>query len=145
MTQPMSDPRTVSSSTAVQTEVIFPNGLVGCPEWRRFVVEVPEDLPGLLLLRSLDEPGIEFVLAPVLELIPDFLEQLTVSDRAALVALGLGRSERVELWATLSVHEDGSVTANLLGPLVLDFERGCGTQVVLTESGWGTRHPILTR
>lgn len=145
MTQPISEPQTVSNLTAVQTEVIFPNGLVGCPEWRRFMVEVPEDLPGLLLLRSLDEPGIEFVLAPVLELVPDFLEQLAASDRAALVALGIRRSERVELWATLSVHEDGSVTANLLGPLVLDFERGCGTQVVLTESGWGTRHPILTR
>jgi len=58
MTQPISEPQTVSNLTAVQTEVIFPNGLVGCPEWRRFMVEVPEDLPGLLLLRSLDEPGI---------------------------------------------------------------------------------------
>ncbi|MCM8746321.1 flagellar assembly protein FliW [Thermomicrobium sp. CFH 73360] len=145
MTQPMSEPQTVSNLTAIHTEIIFPNGLVGCPEWRRFMVEAPEDLPGLLLLRSLDEPGIEFVLAPVLELVPDFFEQLAASDRAALVALGVGRSEQVELWATLSVHEDGLVTANLLGPLVLDFERGCGTQVVLTESGWGTRHPILTR
>ncbi len=140
-----SEPQTVSDLTTVHSTVIFPNGLVGCPEWRHFLVEVLEDLPGLLLLRSLDEPGIEFVLAPVRELVPDFLEQLAASDRAALVALGLGQRERVELWATLSVHEDGSVTANLLGPLVLDFERGCGTQVVLIESGWGTRHPILTR
>lgn len=124
--------------------LIFPSGLVGCPEWRRFLAEETEELPGLLLLRSLDEPGIEFVLAPVQELVPDFLEQLAPVDRAALAALGVGTAPQVELWATLSVQEDGTVTANLLGPLVLDFARGCGTQVVLAESGWGTRHPIVT-
>ncbi|MCX7622793.1 MAG: flagellar assembly protein FliW [Thermomicrobium sp.] len=124
--------------------LIFPNGLIGCPEWRRFALEYPDELPGLLLLRSLDEPGIEFVLAPVLELVPDYLERSAPVDRAALAALGVGTVPEVELWATLSVHEDGTVTANLLGPLVLDFARGCGTQVVLADSGWGTRHPIVT-
>jgi flagellar assembly factor FliW len=127
-----------------QGELIFPNGLIGCPTWRHFAVEEPGDLPGLLLLRSLDEPGIEFVVAPVAELVPDFLEQLAPNDRATLAALGVGISEEVELWVTLSVHDDGTVTANLLGPLVLDFGRGCGTQVVLADSGWGTRHPLAT-
>jgi flagellar assembly factor FliW len=133
----------VATEVAERT-IIFPNGLVGCPEWRRFAVEAPDELPGLLVLRSLDEPGIEFVLAPVLELVSDFLDHLAPVDRAALAALGVGTAAEVELWATLSVHEDGTVTANLLGPLVLDFARGCGTQVVLADSGWGTRHPIVT-
>lgn len=122
--------------------LIFPNGLIGCPEWRHFAVEEPEELPGLLVLRSLDEPGIELVVAPVLELVPDYLGTLTSTDAAALEMLGVGRDEQVELYATLSVHPDGNVTANLLGPLVLDFGRGCGTQVVVADSGWGTRHPI---
>lgn len=134
-----------SDGATLVGEVIFPNGLVGCPEWRRFVLSTVEELPGLLRMRSLDEPGIEFVLAPVLELVPEFLDQLAATDRAALAVLGVGTDERVQLWSTLSVHEDGSVTANLLGPLVLDFGRGCGTQIVLADSGWGTRHPIVTR
>ncbi|MCS7255166.1 MAG: flagellar assembly protein FliW [Thermomicrobium sp.] len=140
MVQPIQD------VTVHETErtLIFPNGLIGCPEWRRFAVEAPEELPGLLVLRSLDEPGIEFVLAPVLELVPDFLDHLAPVDRAALAALGVGTAAEVELWTTLSVHDDGTVTANLLGPLVLDFARGCGIQVVLADSGWGTRHPIVT-
>ncbi len=140
MIQPVQEPIT---SRATERTIMFPNGLIGCPEWRQFTVEAPEELPGLLLLRSLDEPGIEFVLAPVLELVPDFLEQLAPIDRAALAALGVGSEPDVELWATLSVYDDGTVTANLLGPLVLDFARGCGTQVVLADSGWGTRHPIV--
>ncbi|MCX2727964.1 flagellar assembly protein FliW [Thermomicrobium sp. 4228-Ro] len=133
----------VATEVAERT-IIFPNGLIGCPEWRHFAVEAPDELPGLLVLRSLDEPGIEFVLAPVPELVPDFLDQLAQVDRAALAALGVGTAAEVELWATLSVHEDGTVTANLLGPLVLDFARGCGIQVVLADSGWGTRHLIVT-
>lgn len=130
--------------TTSEREIVFPTGLVGCPEWRRFLVEEPEELPGLLLLRCLDEPGIEFVVAPVLELVPDYLATLAPDDARALRALGVGVDDRVHVFATLSVHPDGTVTANLLGPLVLDFGRGCGTQVVVAESGWGTRHPIVT-
>lgn len=123
-------------------EIVFPFGLVGCPEWRRFAFVVPGEVPGLAVLQSLDDEEVAFVLAEVEDLVPGFLSTLNPDDLELLHVLGLGRDPSVRLYCTLSVHADDSVTANLLGPLVLDFGRGCGSQVVLSGSPWSTRHPV---
>ncbi len=124
-------------------EIVFPFGLVGCPAWRRFAFVLPDEAPGLAVLQSLDDEDVAFVLAEVEDLVPDFLATLSPDDLELLEALGLGREPSVRLYCTLSVQADDSVTANLLGPLVLDFGRGCGSQVVLSGSPWSTRHPVV--
>ncbi len=123
-------------------EIVFPFGLVGCPAWRRFAFALPDEAPGLAVLQSLDDEDVAFVLAAVEDLVPDFLATLSPEDLGLLQALGLGRDPSVRLYCTLSVQADDSVTANLLGPLVLDFERSCGSQVVLSGSPWSSRHPV---
>lgn len=130
----------VDARVQTPAELLFPFGLVGCPDWRRFVFSEPEEAPGLAVLASLDDDSVAFVLAAVEDVVPAFLETLAPEDRAALEALGVGRDPAVRLYCTLTVQADDAVTANLLGPLVLDFGRGCGTQVVLSSSAWGTRH-----
>jgi len=133
----------VSTPNRQRVDIVFPSGLVGCPEWRRFAFALPEEAPGLAILQSLDDADVAFVLAPVEDLVPEFLTTLSPDDRELLKALGVGHDPSVRLYCTLAVQTDDSVTANLLGPLALDFGRGCGTQVVLTGSPWSTRHPIV--
>ena len=44
----------------------------------------------------------------------------------------------------LTVRNDpASVTANLLGPLVVNVRTGRGRQLVLAESGYSAQHPIV--
>jgi flagellar assembly factor FliW len=46
------------------------------------------------------------------------------------------------IYCTLTVGGDGLITANLLGPLVINPRTRRGRQLVLTESGYSTRHPV---
>jgi flagellar assembly factor FliW len=36
------------------------------------------------------------------------------------------------------------VTANLLGPVIIDHGRGAATQVVMSASAFSTRHPLYS-
>lgn len=131
-----------AAETPEGTSVLFPAGLIGCPGWRRFLLVEDRDSPALALLQCLDEPAVSLLVAEVLPLVPDYLNRLGPDDRATLAALGIGASPEVDLYCTLTLHESGEVTANLAGPLAIDRERGCGTQVVLTGSAWPVRHPV---
>ncbi|WP_081886768.1 flagellar assembly protein FliW [Thermorudis peleae] len=125
--------------------ILFPNGLVGCPDWQHFTLLALPDLPGLLLLRSNDEEGVAFVLAEVEALVPDYRQRLAPNDATTVATLGVGSDPAVQLYCTLTVQEDGTVTANLLGPLVIDFGRGLGFQLVLADSPWPVRYPLSSQ
>lgn len=141
LTRPAADPRLVEPPSPA-AEVCFAHGLVGCPAWRRFTLIAQSGLPGIQALASLDEPGVTFALLDVRAAAPDFFEALHPDDAAMLAALGAGGAD-VDVYCTLTVAATGAVTANLLGPLVIDGARGTGAQVVLAASRWTTREPLL--
>ena len=125
---------------ADQRAIVFPDGLIGCPKWRRFVL-----LPGppgspAMRLQCLSHPSVCFVVADPRHIQPDY--QLTVS-REEMLDLGLDDSETMIL-CTLTVRDDPPiVTANLLAPLVVNPRSRLGKQVVLADSGYSPRHPLV--
>lgn len=122
--------------------VTFPNGLVGCPHWRRFTLTEDPDVPAVALLQSLDDAAIGFLVTEVTSIVPEFFERLAREDIVAFKSLGAGQDPDVTVYCTLTIHETGAITANLAGPLVLDRRRGFGTQVVLVNPPWSVRHPV---
>jgi flagellar assembly factor FliW len=136
---------TVSSefqAAASDCAIVFADGLVGCHDWKRFVLMVDDDTNGDLpvaVLQSLDEADISlFVTNPQL-LEPAYQAQLSAADRADL---GLGTNQDPVLYCTLTVGQDGWLTANLLGPLVVNPATRRAKQLVLADSGYTTRHPV---
>ena len=132
-------PDLVPTSHEPESTVVFPNGLVGCGSWKRFVLMVDdeEELP-VAVLRCLDEPIDLMVTQPALAL-PGYRVALSSEERAQLQ---LQDGEQPILYCTLSLTDDGWLTANLLGPLVINPRLRTGKQLVLTESSYSTRHPI---
>ena len=122
--------------------IVFPDGLIGCFDWKRFTLSPLPDDSGIVMLQSLDDPSVSFVLAPVVEVAPTFFEALAADDRSRLALLGIKHNPAAELYCTITMHATGELTANLLGPLVIDSRSGCGTQVVLADSAWSSRHVI---
>jgi flagellar assembly factor FliW len=122
--------------------IVFPEGLVGCHDWKRFVLLVDDDTDGALpvaVLQSLDDATISlFVTDPAL-VEPAYTAALSAADRAELDLLG---DESPVVYSTLTVGGDGWLTANLLGPLVINPRTRRGKQVVLTDSAYTTRHPV---
>jgi flagellar assembly factor FliW len=115
--------------------IVFPDGLIGCPDWKRFVllVDEEEELP-VAVLRSLDDPQVELLVTDPALVAPEYVSHLPMH------AIGAGDPA---VYCTLSIGEDGWITANLMGPLVIDPTTRQGRQVVLADSSYTTRHPVV--
>ena len=117
----------------------FFDGLVGCPSWRRFRIDpAPGDLP-VFVLESLDEEGLQFLAIDPSTLIADYAAAIPADD---LSVLGLADIREAQLLVLLTLQQAQHITANLLGPLVIDRASGAARQVVLVDSGYTTRHAL---
>lgn len=116
----------------------FPHGLLGFEEETSFAV-VPVDDDGVYSwLQSANDPALAFLVTSPHYFFADYepevndadLEELEVADPADLVLLCM-----------LTIAED-AITANLLGPLVLNTRTRVARQVVLPDGRWSTREPL---
>ncbi len=133
--------------TATPEDVVTPDptvltidgGLAGFPASERYeLVEVP-GAPVLSLLRSLDQTGLEFVVAPPGVFFPAYAPEL---DDASAERLGLDDAADALVLVVLTVGGDAtSTTANLLAPVVVHQRTRRAAQVVL-QGDWPLRAPI---
>jgi flagellar assembly factor FliW len=118
-----------TSDHDADVSIVFPDGLVGCPDWKRFalLVDDEEEMP-VAVLKSVDHPDVELLVTDPTLLDPEYMTHLGIEHGA--------------VYCTLTVGEDGWITANLLGPLVIDPASRQGRQIVLTDSRYSSRHPV---
>jgi flagellar assembly factor FliW len=131
----------VSSPSDVNaSELVFSEGLVGCEDWKRFVLITDDEveLP-IARLQSLDDPTVSFIITNPSIVEPTYAATLSSEQRAALE---LDDAMQPIVYCTLSVQSDGWLTANLLGPLVVNPMNRRAKQLVLNESSYSTKHPV---
>ena len=118
----------------------FPEGLPGFREARRFaMVEVPDN-DVFFWLQSIDDPALAFLCTVPWPFFPDYEPELPETDQEAL---GLTEAADAMVLCLLTVRrEEQEVTANLLGPLVVNQRTRTGRQVVLADSTWPLRAPL---
>src|SRR5919204_1818659 len=65
--------------------LVFPEGLVGCPDWRHFVllVDAEEELP-VATLASLDDRDVQLMVTDPRLVVADYVVRLTPDDRTSL-------------------------------------------------------------
>ncbi len=124
----------------LQAAIHFPEGLVGCPDWQHFVqiVDDQEDQP-VAILQCLDDARIQLLVTNPDLIVPGYRAQV---ESCAHAELGIPADNRLLVYCTLTVNTTGSISANLLGPLVIDPAERRGQQLVLAESGYSTRYPV---
>lgn len=120
--------------------ILFREGLVGCASWRRFVLkEDPEGGP-IKLLQCLDEPEVGLLIVDPCLIVADYEVDLSETDARQLE---LEESSEANIYCTLTVHQNPvRVTANLLGPLVVNTKAALGKQLVLASSNYSVHHPV---
>jgi flagellar assembly factor FliW len=124
--------------------ITFPLGLVGWESWKRFVLlmdDEGDELP-VAIMQLVDDPDVSIMVTDPSLVYAGYEESVTLSedDRAFL---GLADGARPVLYCSLAVGADGWLTANLLGPLAINPANRLGVQVVLVNSSYSTRHPIM--
>lgn len=117
----------------------FEDGLPGFPGATRFLAMTVEDDPDLYWLQCVDDGSLAFLAIVPWQQFPDYEPALTDDDRAHLELVDV---DEAMVLCLLTVDRDNdAVTANLLGPIVLNTGRRLGRQVVLTDS----RLPLAAR
>ena len=126
-----------------ETESIirFEEGLIGFSELKDFVLVEAEAIKPLRLLQSASSTDVGFVVLDPRFRIPDYYNQIPgreweaigVTDpahRLAFVIVNIGLNPR-------------HMTGNFQAPLLLNYGRMMGRQVILTDTGFCLRMPIL--
>lgn len=122
--------------------LMFPSGLLGFPDHRRYVMLDHDTEAPFQWLQSLDEPALAFViLDPDLFLGEEYQVEIS-DDTLAEIQATRGESLSVAVILTIPSEDPSRITANLRGPLVMNPRTRLGKQVVLPRE-YPTRHPLF--
>ena len=122
-----------------ETKVLtFNEGLLGFPDARRFALVDAGDDGTYFWLQSLDDPRLAFLSAVPWAFFPDYEPELSNTDQEDL---GIDDPSHA-LVLCLLTFTDEAVTANLLGPLVVNGVTRAGRQIVLGDSDYSARVPL---
>lgn len=125
-----------------ETQVIdFPQGLVGLPQLRRFVLI--DGKGPFKWMQSLDDSDATFVVIDSDEVVSGYEMHPSSEDMAVVT----GPEEPAPLCALLIVtvprDRPEGMTANLMAPVIVNMERRLAVQAVLPDR-YPVRYPILT-
>ncbi len=123
--------------------IIFPEGLPAFENERRFII-IPfdQDSP-FFYLQSVGNAQLCFILADMFTFFPDF--ELKIDPRE-IESLQVEADDQVSLnvFALLTIpHVFADTTANLLAPLIINFEQRIGMQIIPQTSQYNTKHPLF--
>jgi flagellar assembly factor FliW len=119
--------------------VTFPDGLPGFETCRRFVLVVSPELTPFTLIQGMDADGPSFVAID-----PRVLEDNypMVLDRSDMSRLGADRAHPLLWLAIVADKGDGTATANLRAPVVINPVNMRGIQVIAVDSRFQIDHPL---
>jgi flagellar assembly factor FliW len=119
--------------------VRFPVGLPGFEACRSFVLMHNDVLGPLQLLKATEGPAASFLVIDPRRVLAEYRCELSQADRLRLGVTDTGAL----LWLVLvTIELDGTITANLRAPVVINPERMIGQQVVPHDCVYPLRHVI---
>ena len=133
--------------SAVATEIdsaplSFSAGLPGFPDARNFVLVNNElAVQPFSIMRSIEDESLEFVVVPPQLFFPEYAPEI---DDATIERIGVESPSDVLLLVLLTVGESvASITANLLGPIVVNIKTYAAAQAILVNSDYELRTPLF--
>ncbi|MGP1459685.1 MAG: flagellar assembly protein FliW [Treponema sp.] len=120
--------------------VEFPEGLVGFEEYKKYAI-FPSEYEPFLWLQSLDRQNLAFLLVDPFLICPGYEANI---DDTELNSIDVKNDEDIIIMTIVTVPNDGGpITANFLGPVVINKENNRCIQVVLNDNRWTTKFNIL--
>lgn len=121
------------------SQITLPYGLPGFESIKQMGVVAVDDSDTLFLLAALDGSDVQFFAINPWAFFDDF--ELSVRDED-LDVIGRPEPNDVYVLALVAVREDGSKTANLRAPIVVNAHLRLARQVVADSDEWGMSVPI---
>ena len=122
-----------------------PSGILGFPEDRRYVLFNHREGSPFWWFQSLDHGALAFVLIDPFLIKTDYELEMSPEDTARLqVEKGEEGLKEIQPMAIVSISkgEPKVITANLLGPVVINLDKRVARQVVLDRHDYSHRFPV---
>jgi len=123
------------------TLLVFPSGILGFPDWTKYVMLDHDTDAPFKWLQCVEEPQLAFVILDPAIFKPDY--QITIPTDA-LIEIHKQDNDELSVVTILTIPSDdpSGVTANLRGPLVMNHRTRLCKQLVLAED-LPTRYPLF--
>ena len=137
--------RVVGEIELAEDQIIeMPSGMIGFPDVRRFALLAFDDpeVP-FVYWQCVDDPSLCFILIDPALLFPDYE---VVLPAELLEDIELESAPDGSVYVTVTIPSDPQeMTANLMGPLVVNRSARKAKQLVLSDPRYNTKHPIFKR
>jgi flagellar assembly factor FliW len=118
----------------------FKYGIPGFFDEKQFVLLTLEDTP-FVILQSVRTPALGFAMIDPFIYFKDYDFEL---DEHSVEQLQLSSEKEVAVYVILTVADPfENTTANLQAPIVLNYEKKLGKQVILTNTPYKTKHRLF--
>lgn len=118
----------------------FPEGLLGFPDCRHYVLLQTNDEGTFFWLQSADHSELAFVVCDPLLFLPDYTVPAKGEEFDQIGLKDLSHAQ-----VLIIVNKVGRMlTGNLQGPLVINALNRKGRQLVLSEKKYSTRHSLMS-
>ncbi|NLW41411.1 MAG: flagellar assembly protein FliW [Tissierellia bacterium] len=120
----------------------FPEGILGFEDEKQFIIINSEDEENpFQWLQSVTNPDLAFVIINPFFVYPNY--EIVIPETAQ-EKLKLKDEKDVAVYSIVVVPEDiEKMTANLLGPIIINTREKLGKQVVLDDDRYTTKHYIF--
>lgn len=123
--------------------VEFSEGLPGFPRIHRFAVLEFEDVKPFQYLQALGDPPIALLIIDPFLVDANYAFQLSSMD---MEEIQVTKSEDLTVYAVASIPENPEdATVNLMAPIVINEKVRKGKQVILADTKYSLKHPLLKR
>ncbi|MBU2699148.1 flagellar assembly factor FliW [Sporomusaceae bacterium BoRhaA] len=120
--------------------ITFSEGLIGLKEYQQFIIKSIPEQEAFLLLQSTEDENFGLIITPPFWFKRDY--EFELSDH---YVEQLGDKESLEVFVVVTLADlPQAVTANLLGPLVMNRKKGIGFQVLVPDRGYTTKYKLLS-
>jgi len=123
--------------------ITMPAGMPGFPGRRRFIILEREETRPFCWYQCVDDPGLALVIMNPYFFKPDY----SVDLKPALKEMSWENDgeDSLSLYVVVNASEGmpEKITANLIGPLVINSRRHEAVQMVIHDSPYSHRYPIL--
>jgi len=125
--------------------ISMPGGMPGFSGTRRFIVLTREESRPFFWYQSVDDPDLAFVIINPYLFKPDYSVDLQPCIREMLWEND--KIEKLKVYVIVNAASDNpeEITANLMGPLVINMQKGEAVQMVVPNCSYSHKYPIFRR
>lgn len=121
----------------------FQQGIPSFLDEKEFTILPFAEEGPFFIMQSIQTPGLAFVVVSPFDFFTDYEVKLT--DQV-IEALEIENEKDIAIFVILTIQEPfQNTTANLQGPIVINDAKKQGKQVILSDSSYKTKHPLVAQ